>query len=261
MLEKVSLAIIIPSYQDPRIIRAIRSARMFDDCGIVKLVIADGGSSATLIADIFSELGCQDVLVSEPDHGIFDGFNKGLEIAGRCDFIGWIGSDDFFTGQLKSSEVINYLQDSDLFVADVLHVSDRFVRRRTPGMLSALGLWRFGLHNPHMGTFGKADLLRSVRFNDSAPASDIDYFINIFKRARKVTYSGTPVVCQTLGGFSNGSFKKVLRGNLDSFRIYREHFGVVRAVVAVVGKLALKACSSIPYLVRRVPAPFYERRD
>jgi len=257
MHEKLSLAIVIPSYKDPRIIRAIRSTRLFDDCGMVKLIIADGGSSASLLADISAELGCRDVLVSEPDNGIFDGFNKGLELARGCDFIGWIGSDDFFSGQLKCSVVIENLREADLFIADVLHVADGFVRRRTPAMVSALGLWRFGLHNPHMGTFGRSDLLCSVRFKDTAPASDIDYFINVFKQAGKVRYSSTPVVYQTLGGFSNGSFRKMLRGNLDSYLIYREHFGVVRAIVAVIAKLTLKVLSGIPFYLRRIPVSGY----
>lgn len=253
MHERLSLAIIIPSYNDERIIKAIRSARMFDDCSAVKVVVADGGSSPRLIADISAELGPQDVLVSEPDEGIFDGFNKGLALAEDCDFIGWIGSDDYFTGQLKSSTVLENLREADLFIADVLHVADGIVQRRTPAMPSALGLWRIGLHNPHMGTFGKSDLLRGVRFCNTAPASDVDYFINVFKRARKVTYSGTPVVCQTLGGFSNGSFRKMLRGNRDSFRIYWEHFGMFHAVIAIFGKLTFKAISRVPYYFRRVP--------
>lgn len=253
MHERTNLAIIIPSFNDRRVIKAIRSARLFDDCDVVSVVVADGGSSAELIAEISAELGPRDVLVSEPDDGIFDGFNRGLALASDSDFIGWIGSDDYFTGRLKSSSVLENLRESDLFIADVLHVSDGVVQRRTPAMPSALGLWRIGLHNPHMGTFGKSGLLRSVRFCNTAPASDVDYFINVFKRAQKVTYSGTPVVCQTLGGFSNGSFRKMLRGNKDSFRIYREHFGMVQAVIAVLCKLAFKVLSRVPYYFRRVP--------
>ena len=171
MHERTNLAIIIPSFNDRRVIKAIRSARLFDDCDVVSVVVADGGSSAELIAEISAELGPRDVLVSEPDDGIFDGFNRGLALASDSDFIGWIGSDDYFTGRLKSSSVLEKLRESDLFIADVLHVSDGVVQRRTPAMPSALGLWRIGLHNPHMGTFGKSGLAESphVRVMQSDP--------------------------------------------------------------------------------------------
>lgn len=253
MHEQQKLAIIIPSFNDARVIRAIRSARVFDDSGVVKVVIVDGGSTPTLIEEISEELNPDDLLVSEKDEGIFDGFNKGLALARDCEYIGWIGSDDYFTGSMKSSEVLSNLRDADLFIADVLHVAGGVVRRRTPALPSALGLWRVGLHNPHMGTFGTSELLCSVSFENAAPASDVDYFIKVFKRAKRVRFSSTPVVSQTLGGFSNGSFRKVLRGNKDSFRIYREHFGLFQAGIAIAGKLMLKVLSSVPYYFRRVP--------
>jgi preprotein translocase subunit SecA len=56
-----------------------------------------------------------DILVSEPDGGIFDALNKGLDRV-ETEYMGWLGSDDLFTGQVKASDVIAALAGHDVFV-------------------------------------------------------------------------------------------------------------------------------------------------
>ncbi len=90
------LSIIIPSFQDARILNTIRSVQRFDDLGCVEIIVVDGGSDGALLARCKALLTDKDTLISEPDKGIFDAFNKGLRVvAGDC--IGWLGSDDIFS--------------------------------------------------------------------------------------------------------------------------------------------------------------------
>ena len=125
-----SLSIILPSFNDFRILRAIESIRRFDDINAVKILIIDGGSAPEIIKSVKLLLKEADVFISEPDEGIFDALNKGLRI---CDseFIGWLGSDDMFTGLVLSSEVIGILKKYDLLVADLYFFNNGYVTRKT----------------------------------------------------------------------------------------------------------------------------------
>ena len=99
------LSIILPIYNDARIADAIRSVRRFDNIGTVRLVVIDGGSKKEVKDMISTLLAPGDVFISEPDDGIFDALNKGLGCCGT-EFIGWLGSDDVFTGKVLAGDVV-----------------------------------------------------------------------------------------------------------------------------------------------------------
>lgn len=138
------LSIIIPSYNDPRIVEAMRSVRRFDDTGCVRLIVIDGASKQAVKDLITPLLGPDDLFMSEPDRGIFDALNKGLDHC-TTEFIGWLGSDDIFTGKVPASRVIAALENHDLFVAGTAVFRGDRIRRVTHALPSRLGLVRFGL--------------------------------------------------------------------------------------------------------------------
>ncbi len=240
------LSIILPSYNDSRIERAIRSIRCFDDIQTVKIVVIDGDSTNDIKELIKNCLVSYDVFISESDKGIFDALNKGLD---ACDteFIGWLGSDDIFTGKVLASRVVAALEKSDLFVADVDFFHNGFVTRKTHALPSRLGLMKFGLHNPHYATFGSATLLKSERFRLGLRGSDIEYFIKIFNKKPHVTSSNVVATLQEEGGFSNNSYMGILRTNFEAIPL----FGFL-GPIAVVIKLTYKLISKLYYRLFRV---------
>lgn len=242
------LAIILPSFNDARIAEAIDSVRRFDDLNTVRLIVIDGGSSRDVVKIIKRYLRPGDYFVSEHDHGIFDALNKGLE---ACDseFIGWLGADDVFTGQLMASDVVHILERNDLFVAATAIVRGGRITRLTHSLPSKYRLARFGLHNPHYSTFGRAQLLKSESFRVGNIAADIEYFLRIFDHGPRV--SVTPIVCtlQASGGFSNASHIKTLKVNEAVFMSYASHTNVVLASLAVILKLCYKVCSTVYFKV------------
>lgn len=243
-----TLTIIIPSFNDLRILRAIRSVREFDDVGVVAIVVVDGGSRPEVIAAIAGSLSAQDVLISGPDRGIFDGLNKGLQ-AVQTPFIGWIGSDDLFSGEVRASMVIDRLEHHDLFVANTVHFVDGKVTRVTHSWPSRLRLARYGLNNPHFSTFGRSDLLMRERFSLGLRGSDIEYFLKVFRRVPRVTTSSKVCTLMEEGGFSNSSFRSIVKTNLELYNVYRANGSAIGAAFAIAMKLGYKACSAALFKV------------
>ena len=242
------LGLILPSFNDIRIGQAIESIRRFDDANCVKLFVIDGGSSPE-VCDIIRPLIREgDVFIHERDRGIFDALNKGLEL---CDteFIGWLGSDDLFTGQVPSSEVLKSLAENDLFVANLAIFSDGRVRRLTHAWPSAMGLVRFGLHNPHYATFGRADLFKSERFSLQLMGADIAYFIRLFARKPRVDWTSCVGTLQCAGGFSNASCSRTWHINWQLLQIYGAATHPVIAPFAVLVKIGYKIWSSMYYML------------
>ena len=247
------LSIILPSYNDSRIQRAIRSIRHFDDMATVKIVVIDGNSSDTIKQLIKERLSNEDTFISEPDKGIFDALNKGLD---ACDteFIGYLGSDDMFTGRLLASQVVAALATCDLFVADLEFFREGYVTRKTHGLPSRLGLMKLGLHNPHFATFGSASLLKSERFRLGLRGSDIEYFIRVFNRKPRVASENVVATLQEEGGFSNSSMADILRTNVELIGLYARYSNWFLGTVAVLIKLGYKLSSKAYYRIFRMRA-------
>jgi len=255
MILNKRLSIILPSYNDSRIERAIRSIRHFDDIETVRIVVIDGGSTEEIKQLIRGCLSSEDIFISEQDKGIFDAFNKGLDV---CDteFIGWLGSDDMFTGNVPASQVVTALSKCDLFVANLWFFRNGYVTRMTPALPSRLGLTKFGLNNPHFATFGSATLLKSERFNLGLHGSDIEYFIKIFNKKPSVMTSNVIATLQEEGGFSNRSYVSILRTNLELIPLYAQYTNLLLGPIIVVTKLGFKVLLKVYYGIFRIRLQF-----
>ena len=249
MTENKELSIILPSYNDLRIERAICSIRKFDDVNKVRIVLVDGDSNTEVKNVVNRLLTDDDIYISERDQGIFDALNKGLD---ACDteFIGWLGSDDIFTGELPASEVIEGLNKYDLYMGNINFFRNGYVTRRTHALPSRIGLTRLGLHNPHYATFGRASLLKSERFRLDIRGADIEYFVKIFDKKPLIGSTNVVATLQAEGGYSNTTFRNILRTNISLIPLFG-YFGPF----AVLIKLIYKTLSRTYFKIVRTPIP------
>lgn len=244
--ENITISIILPSYNDARIIKAIESIIKFDDAECVEIVLIDGGSSPDIVKSISANLRRRDYFVSEKDKGIFDALNKGLE-ASNGEIIGWLGSDDFFSKNLKASYILEMMHQKDLFIMNAAHFRNGSISRITPSWPHKYGLIKFGFNNPHFSTFGKRMLLKSELFDINDPAADINYFLKIFQKKPIIATSNKIASYLCEGGFSSSSKKFILLNNLKLINIYVEHnkfFGFIAPFI----KLLFKLLTSVPFI-------------
>lgn len=244
------LSIIIPSFNDPRIFQAIDSVRAFDDVGQVAIVLIDGGSKPDFVARLAERLTPDDILISEPDRGIFDALNKGLAAA-TTEYIGWLGSDDAFTGEVKAGEVIRNLEHGDLFVAHTAHVRGDAVTRITHSWSSRHRLAHLVFNNPHFSTFGRSSLLKSEQFPLDLRGADIAYFLRIFSRRPVVRTSPKIATFMEVGGYSNANYKTSLKMHAELVRIHKLYMPAPLVGLALAAKLGFKFVSTIYFRLRR----------
>ena len=243
------LAIIMPSYNDARIADAIASVRRFDDIDTVQLVIIDGGSRPEVVDILRAAVQPGDILVSEDDGGIFDALNQGLDRV-ETEYMGWLGSDDLFTGQVKAGDVVAALAEHDVFVTGLAMFRDNDVRRVFDARIVGLGLVHLGLHNPHYSTFGRSASLKAQRFPLDHKGSDIEYFLNVFAAKPRVVTTAQIGVAMREGGFSNASHRRIVDINRGLYPIYRNHVGAAGAVLALGLKLGWKVTGSVSARLR-----------
>ena len=87
-------------------------------------IIIDGGSSDSTL-DIIKNYNCVDHLISEPDNGIYDGMNKGIEKASGK-FIGFLNSDDLFASKDVTKDLLKAIKlyDTEIIYGDIKYFND-----------------------------------------------------------------------------------------------------------------------------------------
>ena len=151
--------------------------------------------------------------ISEPDKGIFDAMNKGIE---RChgDIIGTLNADDYFTSDNIIEEVVKTFSKTDV---DVVYGDIHFIHADSPDKTvryysSALfrPFWlRFGFMPAHPSLYVRREVYQEVGpySLDFTIASDFDMMIRIFRsRKSRYAYLRKDFVTMRTGGVSTRDF-------------------------------------------------------
>ena len=151
--------------------------------------------------------------ISEPDKGIFDAMNKGIE---RChgDIIGTLNADDYFTSDNIIEEVVKTFskKDVDVVYGDIhfIHADspDKTVRYYSSALFRPFWL-RFGFMPAHPSLYVRREVYQEVGpySLDFTIASDFDMMIRIFRsRKRRYAYLRKDFVTMRTGGVSTRDF-------------------------------------------------------
>jgi len=181
----------------------IRSCVPFLDNGAVQLVIVDGASTDATGACVarWSLAYPRDIIaLSEPDEGIYDAMNKGLDRA-QGGYVVFMNAGDRFS----KSFVLNLaaLKGGAVYYGDAEFRSDtgRYQRH-----YAIYGIVSFLNHNPfcHQATFYPRALLQQCGGYDRRyrVSADFDATLKCFLRAPCLPLHQVVCVCE-LGGFSH----------------------------------------------------------
>ena len=147
-----------------------------------ELIVVDGNSVDGTLDVIKKYLDSIDILISEPDKGLYDAMNKGLNVA-RGKWIFFLNSRDFLLGQRTLLEVQPYLDEK----YDVVHFNckvtndngDSINVRRFPKNITEIKQWPC---IQHQSVFTKKTAIQQMSgFNlDYKILSDYELFLKLY---------------------------------------------------------------------------------
>lgn len=172
-------------------------------------IVVDGGSSDGTLEILKANKAKIDVLISEPDEGVCDAWNKGVALSSG-DVVGFLHSDDVFFDDYALEKIAREFIDKDIDAtyADLVYVtrdSDKVVRRWYAGEFDEKKIDN-GWMPPHPTLFVTSDIYKKIGKFDLSFKISGDYLsiLRIFKIPNlSVSYIPNFLVKMRLGGVSN----------------------------------------------------------
>lgn len=163
-----------------------------------------------------------DVLVSEPDKGIYDAMNKGLARA-TGEVIGFVNAGDLLMTPETIAHVVAAFQRShaDAVYGDIIMVDEHDIFKVHRTWLSGTyhrDNFRKGWMPPHVGTFIRKSVYdRFGHFNtDLRIGADYEILLRfLYKHHVPTVHLREVLVRFRLGGMSNGSIRHILKANRE----------------------------------------------
>jgi glycosyltransferase involved in cell wall biosynthesis len=168
--------------------------------------------------------------VSEPDHGLYDAMNKGIQMA-TGEVVGILNSDDFYPDPNVIATVAKKFGTAavDATIGDVAFVSNKDLRKITrycSAKAWTVEHFRSGIMPPHPAFFVRRR--HYERFGgyrtDYKISADFELLVRYLHNARlNYRYVPDTLVFMRSGGASNASIGKRLLLNRETLRACREN--------------------------------------
>jgi len=225
----MDLFIITVSYNSDLFIKSCIESVLNQTYARINYIIIDGGSTdntVEIIKDYDSKIY---KWLSEPDKGIYDAMNKGINLSGDG-VVGIINSDDLYVDNDVLNDVMQcFIQDPDL---DIVYSDLEFVNRddinktlrRWTSMPFYNKFFEHGHVPPHPTLFLRKRVYdQAGLFNaDYSLAADYELMLRIFKKFNfKSQYLNRVTIKMRLGGASTKNIKNLVRQNKEVLKSWK----------------------------------------
>jgi glycosyltransferase involved in cell wall biosynthesis len=184
------------------------------DHGDIEHIVIDGASTDSTLTNVRSNSQRISIVISEPDKGVYDAFNKGLRRA-TGDVVAFLNCGDTYTSPFVVSKMADTLARHEVQAtfADVLIEAEktpgRVIRRYSSKHFSPRTM-AYGLMPAHPTLFMRREIYESVGEYDTRfrIAGDFELCLRAFAR-RGTSYQYIPeaMVRMPSGGISNSGWR------------------------------------------------------
>ena len=183
-------------------------------------IVIDGASTDGTPGFLQSLADARLQWVSEPDRGIYDAMNKGLERSGG-DYVTFLNAGDVFSGPDVLAEVTRSVQAQnmpDLCYGDAYEKAvDGSLHRKTA--LSHRRVW-YGMFTHHQAMFYRRAFVEMQRFpTDYKIGGDYAFTAQLLARGGRAGYLAKPLCVFEKGGLSE---RAAATGRADVWRVQKE---------------------------------------
>lgn len=188
----------------------------------IEYIVVDGKSTDGTVAIVQSYGTKIARFISEPDKGLYDAMNKGIQLA-TGDVVGLLNADDFYRHDRVIENMVATFKrtDSDAVYGDMLYVdrtdTQKLKRYWRSGWYSENAfLW--GWMPGHLSFFAKRWMYQQYGLFrlDMKSAADYELMLRfIHKHKAKLAYMDEVTIVMRVGGISNSSLQNRLRANRE----------------------------------------------
>ncbi len=204
------LSIITPVYNaEATIERTILSVLNQPRSSDLEYIVVDGGSRDRTLEIIQKYCDRIDVSISEPDGGVYDAMNKGLQRA-TGDIIGIINADDWYNHDafLAVEQAFADHPTTSILYSPIKNYFDgEYLNTFAPGHLDRLP-FKFTINHP--SCFIRRSVYAQVGNFDLSYriAADYDFILRCYQAGVGFHYVETPLVSYSLNGMSGNPLSK-----------------------------------------------------
>lgn len=220
----------------------------------IEHIIIDGNSSDNTVNIIRDNEEDIAAWISEPDRGMYDAINKGMELA-TGDVIGVLNSDDMFASADVISRIVACFRQNgtDAVYGDLVYVQPeetRKVVRYWKGLPFKRSRFKVGWMPAHPTFYIKRSLVEKHGNYENHYFSAADYefmarYLYLFKAT--ATYLPRIIVKMRSGGQSNGNLFRRLRANRRDYLAMKRNTIPFAFIVSII-----KPISKIPQYSRKL---------
>jgi len=203
----VKISVVTAAYNAAKTIEQTISSVVNQDYPYIEYVIVDGSSTDGTVSIIEKYASSYNIKwVSEPDRGLYDALNKGVQMA-TGDYIEIIGADDALVSADIISRVVGEMEsNTDIFAGQVWYV-DEDSKKQFPYTNISMrnrSTYRGGM-SPHAAMFARRELLLQYPFDTSYRiAGDYKFFLQCYYDKKvQIQYSDIMVAFFATSGLSS----------------------------------------------------------
>lgn len=246
----IKFSIITCTYNASEVLQRTLDSVMSQTWGQIEHIIVDGASkdSTIAMAEAYRRRSAEEetehdiIIKSEPDRGLYDAMNKGLQLA-TGDYVVFLNAGDVLPTDETLENISNDVNErSDGRLPAVLYGDTNIVdnngellrpRRLVPPDDLSWRSFRHGMLVCHQAFYVRTDIAKAEPYNLKYRFSaDVDWCIRVMKRAEK---EGLPllrlpevVVNYLDGGMTNKNHRASL---IERFNVMSHHYGLMSTIL------------------------------
>lgn len=241
----MKISLITVCYNSDKTIKKTLESVIQQNYSNIEYIIIDGGSTDATLKIIAEYIKKVNILISEPDKGLYDAINKGIKLA-TGDIVGILNSDDIFIDNNVLENVSKFHQKNkvEASVGNIIQInrSGITVRKYSSKSWTPENL-KIGFMPPHPSIFFKRDLFEKYgKYRlDFISGADYELIIRFFL-TNKITwkYSGITTTAMLIGGISSSgykSYKLISREIKKALKLNNIKFSYFKVLLRVIWKL------------------------
>ena len=218
----------------------------------IEYIVVDGASKDNTIKLIKSNSTKVSKIICEPDKGIYDALNKGIQAASG-DVIGFLHSDDLLAYDDAIADIAKTFEITgcDAIYGDLEYVAQNDTTKR-------IRLWKSGSFSrfkmkvgwmpPHPSFYMKRKCYRQFGcFSlDYRISADYDSLLRyILKQRISIEYLPKVLVKMRVGGISNRSVSSMVKKSMEDIRVMNQN-GIIWPIA-----LVYKNISKLPQFIKK----------